>query len=141
MELGVKVLKLPEFKIKSALYDNKRIQSAAHELLSAWLKQQSDRQMAYTALQTALRKCDDFRSMAAELEQWDMGTVNESHISPERKLIYYIVAYFNQFFFISSIFNAGKQLQLQQAKFCKQIKQACKSNKNIVKRAGTITFI
>ena len=34
--LGVKGLGLPAFDIQSALYDNKRIQPAAYEVLSTW---------------------------------------------------------------------------------------------------------
>ena len=84
-ELGIKALKLPEFIIKSALYNHSQsIQSAAHDVLSTWLKQQQgDRHTAYTTLRTALQKCDDLKSMAAELEIWVMGTVQESHISQD----------------------------------------------------------
>ena len=83
MELGVKVLKLSDFKIKSALHNKKPIQLAAHELLSTWFKQQSDRQTADTALHVALRKCDGFQFMAAELKQWVLGIGVVSELSKE----------------------------------------------------------
>ena len=86
MDLGVKALQVPDFKIKSALYDHKEsIQAATQDVLFTWLKQQSNRQTAYTTLHTALLKCDAFRSKAAELEQWVMGTEQKSHISQESK--------------------------------------------------------
>ena len=45
MELGINGLGIPEFKIKTAMYDHSdSIQAATHELLSTWLKQQTDRQ-------------------------------------------------------------------------------------------------
>ena len=87
MELGVKALKIPDFIIKSALYNNRTsIQSASHDVLSTWRKQQSDKYTAYTTLHTALRDCD-LNFLAAGLEQWAMGTEQASQISPERKLI------------------------------------------------------
>ena len=44
MDLGIKVLHLPECKINAALYDhNNSIQAATHELLSTWLKNQTNR--------------------------------------------------------------------------------------------------
>ena len=51
MELGVKVLKLPECKIESAIFDKKEIQPAAHKVLRSWLRKQSDRHEAYNTLQ------------------------------------------------------------------------------------------
>ena len=136
-ELGIKTLKLPEFIIKSALYNHSRsIQSAAHNVLSTWLKQQQgDRQMAYTTLHTELLECDAFRSMAAELEQWVMGTVKETQISPECKLI--PCCFCSSIFCnILQLFNARRQLLPHQVncvwqiqKFCRQVKQAAKSNK------------
>ena len=86
MDLGVIVLNLPDFNIKSALCDHKdSIQSAAYDVLSTWLEKQYDRQTAFTTLHAALLKCDAFRSVAAELEQWVMGTEQKSHVSQESK--------------------------------------------------------
>ena len=48
MNLGVKGLRLPQHKILQAITNNKRIQSAAHDVLSTWFKQQTDRHEAYT---------------------------------------------------------------------------------------------
>ena len=39
MELGVKILQLPDFIVKTALYNKKEIQSATHEIISDWSKQ------------------------------------------------------------------------------------------------------
>ena len=56
-DLGVKVLHLPEYKIKAAMYDNNdSIQSAAHELLSTWMQRQTNGQQAYINLYSALKK-------------------------------------------------------------------------------------
>ena len=41
MTLGVKGLKLPEYKILQTITNNKRIQSVAHAVLPTWLKQQT----------------------------------------------------------------------------------------------------
>ena len=55
MKLGVKVLNLPEYRYKSALTNNPRcIQFAAYDVLSHWLKQHNNRQVAYSRLQAAL---------------------------------------------------------------------------------------
>ena len=55
MKLGVDVLKLPDFKIKSAFYDHRdSINSAAHEVLSEWRVRQENRYKAYNILMTSL---------------------------------------------------------------------------------------
>ena len=55
MKLGVDVLKLPDFKIKSALYDHRdSINSAAHEVLSKWRVQQENPYKSYNTLMSSL---------------------------------------------------------------------------------------
>ena len=81
--LGVKGLGLPDFKIKSALYDNKRIQPAAYEVLSAWRKQQESRHDGYQILISALEKVE-MNQLAAELREWMHGTAKQTKLTPER---------------------------------------------------------
>ena len=55
MKLGVDVLKLPDFKIKSALYDHRdSINSAAYEVLSSWRVQYENPQEARNILLSSL---------------------------------------------------------------------------------------
>ena len=55
--LGEVVLKLPENKIRSALTTNPGdIQTAAHDVLSDWVRQQTDRKTAFKRLRDALVK-------------------------------------------------------------------------------------
>ena len=76
MDLGIKVLRLPEFVIKTALYNKKEIQPASHDVLSNWLKQQNNRREACTDLHTGLRKCG-MNQLASLLKQWVEGTAAE----------------------------------------------------------------
>ena len=69
MDLGIKGLELPEYVIKAALFDNKEIQSASHDVLSRWLMRQSNQEEAYTNFHAGLRKCGMNR-LAAEVRQW-----------------------------------------------------------------------
>ena len=85
MKLGVKGLELPDFKIKSALYDNKHIQSAAYEVLSAWRKQYESSQEAFQNLIAALVKVE-MKQLVAELQEWTHGTVVQTKLAPERTL-------------------------------------------------------
>ena len=84
MELGVKVLQLPDFIVKTALYNKKEIQSATHEVISDWSKQQTNTFGAYTALKEALEK-SKFTSLAGVLQQWVEGTVQHLDISGQSK--------------------------------------------------------
>ena len=55
IKLGVDVLKLPDFKIKSALYDHRdSINSAAYAVLSEWRVQHQNRYQAYNTLMSSL---------------------------------------------------------------------------------------
>ena len=78
MDLGIKVLHLPECKINAALYDHSySIQKATHELLSTWFKRQTNRQEAYTNLCSDLRK-GEMKQLAGLLKQWVEGVRGES---------------------------------------------------------------
>ena len=84
MELGIKVLGLPDFLIKTALYDNReKMQPATHEILSRWLKQQNSRREAYINLHAGLKKCE-MSQLAAELKLWVEG-VSTSMAPHERR--------------------------------------------------------
>ena len=55
MKLGVNDLKLPDCKIKSALYDHRdSINSAAYEVLSSWQLQHENRNDAHNILLSSL---------------------------------------------------------------------------------------
>ena len=55
LRLGEVVLKLPDHRIRSALTNNPRsIQSAAYDVLSIWVRQQTNRKTAYSELQNSL---------------------------------------------------------------------------------------
>ena len=83
------VLKLPEYTIDAALYDKKEIQSAAHKLLRTWMKKQTNRHEAYTALYDGLRKAKLIQ-LALLLKQSVVGTVESSQVSKERtSIIFY----------------------------------------------------
>ena len=85
MQLGVKVLELPDFVVKSAVYNCKRIQSAAHEVLSTWLKQQTNRHEAYTNLITSLQE-SEMNQLAAQLQTWAEGVKsNITSLSEKRR--------------------------------------------------------
>ena len=78
MELGIKVLELPDFMMKTALYDNRdKMQPATHEILSRWLKAQNSRQEAYINLHAGLKKCE-MKELAVKLTQWVEGTAEET---------------------------------------------------------------
>ena len=83
LTLGIKGLELPDFKIKSALYDNKQIQSAAYEVLSSWRQQYENSQEAFQNLIAALVKVE-MNQLAAQLQEWTHGTAMSSQLAPER---------------------------------------------------------
>ena len=83
MDLGIKGLKLPEFKIKAALYDHPNsIQTATHDILSVWLKQQPTRQEAYTTLYRGLKEAQ-MHQLATILQKWVHELLDET--SPKVK--------------------------------------------------------
>ena len=69
IDLGLKVLKIPGFKIESALTDKKSINLAAHVALETWARDQNNRCEAYTNLVSALRS-NGFKDLAGKLTQW-----------------------------------------------------------------------
>ena len=83
MTLGIKGLELPDFKIKSALYDNKSIQSAAYEVLSSWRKQYENSEEAFQNQIAALVKVE-MNQLATELQNWTQRNVKQTKLKPER---------------------------------------------------------
>ena len=78
MDLGMKALNLPNFKVQSALFDHKdSIQAAAHDVIRSWSHQQPNKQEAYIALHTGLKETH-MHQLAAELKPWFKGTVEET---------------------------------------------------------------
>ena len=58
VSLGITGLKLPYHEVKKALTNHsKDIQSAAHEVLRTWLKQQTNREEAFVKIHEALKEC------------------------------------------------------------------------------------
>ena len=80
VNLGVKVLKLPKFIIRAAIYNKKEIQDAAHEVLNTWLKKQENREEAFNNLQSALLE-NEMNQLAAELRLWRYGGTASQKIS------------------------------------------------------------
>ena len=83
MELGVKVLKLPEDTIKAAMFDHRdSIQAATHKVLSKWRKEQSSGHEAYMNLLEGLKRAQ-MNQLAAHLRMWVGGLEDASQISDE----------------------------------------------------------
>ena len=86
MKLGVKVLKMPDFKIKSALYDNRdSINAAACEVLSEWRVQHRNRSQAYSILMSSLAQHNMMYLVGANQELVEETRTNLS-ISAESKI-------------------------------------------------------
>ena len=83
LTLGIKGLALPKFKIRSALYDNKHIQSAAYEVLSFWRQKYESSHEAFQNLIAALVKAE-MNQLAAELQEWTRGSAKQTKLPPER---------------------------------------------------------
>ena len=93
MDFGIKCLSLPDFKVKTAMYDHSdSIQAATHELLFTWLKKQTDRQEAYKNLLAGLKRAE-MNQLASNLRIWVEGSGVISQILEESKwmMIVYIV--------------------------------------------------
>ena len=85
MKLGVKVLKLPDYKIKSALYNHSdSINSAAYEVLSKWRVQYENRYEAYNILMSSLEQHNMMHFVGATQEPSEETRANLS-ISVESK--------------------------------------------------------
>ena len=75
MKLGVDVLKMPHFKIKSALYDHRdSINSAAHKVLSEWRVQQENPYKAYNTLMSSLAQHNMSYLLTREEEPTDSSS-------------------------------------------------------------------
>ena len=72
LDLGLKVLKIPEYKVDAALNNKKDIQLTAHKALTTWFNSQENRQEAYANLLSGLRVCE-FNQLASTLQQWVEG--------------------------------------------------------------------
>ena len=81
--LGINVLKVPDFVIKTALYNKKEIQLATHEILSTWLKQQCSRQEAFINLHTGLKKFE-MNQLAAVIKELVERTTAGKSQTPEK---------------------------------------------------------
>ena len=81
MDLGIKVLRLPDSVTKAALF-NKRgdIQSASYAVLSTWFRDQEDRGKAYINLYSGLRE-HGMNQLAGELKQWVNPTMTSSPLA------------------------------------------------------------
>ena len=86
MELGVKVLNLPDFKVRSALYDKRELQPATQKILRSWLKAQTSRHEAHQILYKELLKHE--MNMLADLIKPSTDTT-DAHValSAERKYL------------------------------------------------------
>ena len=77
--LGLKILKVRENKVASALYNKRNIQGAALVVLKTWYDSQESRQEAYRSLYTEL--VNNGRQLwAKELKQSVTGTVDSKPI-------------------------------------------------------------
>ena len=72
LDLGLKVLRIPGFKIQSALTNKKDIELAAYQALMTWDSNQNNRCEAYTNLLSGLRS-NGFKDLAGKLNQWVEG--------------------------------------------------------------------
>ena len=86
MDLGIKVLKLPDFKVQSILFDHKdSIQAAAYDMIRFWSQLQPNKHEAYIALHTGLKEAN-MNQLAGELQLWVEGSVeNTSAASTDGK--------------------------------------------------------
>ena len=85
VDLGIKVLKLPEYFTNAALYNfNNSIQEAAYHLLSMWFRGQTNGQQAYTNLYSALKE-GNMGQLAGLVKQMVEGLVDTSPVSAESK--------------------------------------------------------
>ena len=80
MNLGINGLKLRKNVIEAALYRHpKDIQDAAHDVLTEWVKRQSNRVNAYGTLLQCLRQCQ-MNQLAADLRQLAVRAVDSDHV-------------------------------------------------------------
>ena len=90
--LGLKILKVRENKVASALYNKRNIQGAALVVLKTWYDSQESRQEAYRNLYREL--VNNRRQLwANELKQSMIGTVNPKPISEHREYLVMVHLY------------------------------------------------
>ena len=68
LDLGLKVLRLPQHQVNSALTNKGDVELAAHHILQIWCKQYTSSLEVYTALYTSLKKCGKSQ-LAAQLQE------------------------------------------------------------------------
>ena len=82
--LAYQGLKLESHEIESAISNKPNdIQSAAHEILKIWQKQQSNEKKAYSKLVAALTECK-MHMLVSQLKQWTEEKSDQTKMSPER---------------------------------------------------------
>ena len=86
LDLGLKVLKLPDYKVESALSSKKEVELAAHRTLQIWIRKQTNRYEAYRTLVTSLKSCG-MHQLAAQLMEWVEKTRMTSDFLETRELV------------------------------------------------------
>ena len=73
VDLGTLILGVSDPIIDSAMHNHVNdIHSASRKVLTFWLRQQTNRETAYTVLYESLRR-NEWNQMAIELKQWVEG--------------------------------------------------------------------
>ena len=76
LNLGINGLRLREYVIDAAMYRHpKEIQNAAHDVLTEWVKRQSNRVDAYHSLLKCLKQCE-MNELARDLRKLAVGPVD-----------------------------------------------------------------
>ncbi len=87
LELGLQVLKIPDYTVDASHTDNTMIQTAAYRVIRAWRDQQRTGQEAYRMLYAGLQE-DKWLKLASDLQMWVEGELTEgtTDLPPKRKL-------------------------------------------------------
>ena len=88
--LGLKILKIPEYNVDSALYNEREIHDAVHKVLKVWYQSQNNRQEAYRNLYTTLYS-NGWKLLAGELKHWVEGTTEPSLLLETSKILYLFI--------------------------------------------------
>ena len=83
-DLGLKILKVEEYTVSSALYNEKGIQNAAYEILQTWYNNQRNKQEAYRTLYIELMK-NERQLLAGKLKEWVQATAEPPPFSNRGK--------------------------------------------------------
>ena len=88
----MKALKLPDYIVKTALYNHRTsVNEAAYDLLSTWMKQHENREVAYTRILVGLERCG-MDELAAQLKLWVEGSsVEEQTLKSHEESKFYFV--------------------------------------------------